>query len=206
MKMTNVMLIGGLAIITGVILVSPETMLDACLGDTMYAPNFTKSAFRKICSGMSRDEVVSILGEPLFVQRNYVIYYYELDAATTWAVALRSDKVVDEGQRKVCAIYSRQRHVVDANTCVQDTEERPGPGKKSWPPCRDPVALSHIGKPEDRLRLRLGTPARIAIDNVPYEVWHFSKSITHSHHLRFLVHFDVSSGKCSGTSTSFYWD
>jgi outer membrane protein assembly factor BamE (lipoprotein component of BamABCDE complex) len=79
--------------------------------DTRYASGFTESNFEKVQVGMTKDEVVSLLGDPLggISVRSRSRWSYTQDGNCRWAdwawfgreVVFRDDRVVE----KVSCIY-----------------------------------------------------------------------------------------------------
>src|SRR5262245_51094923 len=54
-----------------------EERLCRIVSDPAFASGFTERAFQQVNAGMSRGQVIGLLGTPVFVQRGHEIWIYE---------------------------------------------------------------------------------------------------------------------------------
>jgi hypothetical protein len=145
---------------------------------------------------MSRDAVVHVLGEPIWVQRGHEIWIYHDDEGREVRVGfgLSSPSIRGPDDSPCDAVQMMSDQIQPSTAQPYPTWIRSGPFSE----CR--------GLTRGKIRERFGDPIRVDQEWAKLEAWHYSHSPSGSHYIEREVHFDRSTGRVDALGWGVHWD
>jgi hypothetical protein len=137
-----------LLVILGVTLYASYGMLlSSAVGDTAYATQYSDNSFEAVRLGMSRDDVLSLLGQPIFVQRGHTSWIYTDKRVTFTATTCDPHK-----EQEVCQVDPPSADLLGmSESCVEErlgkplrTIETKLPDLEEWHYSYSPSGTHHI--------------------------------------------------------------
>ena len=178
-------------------------MLCYAIGETEYTRDYSWSAYCKVKRGMSRADLISILGLPFWVQRGWEIWSYDdLDGKEVrfvFGLGDDVDKITLACSRVETRPLSSERD--NQNPQLHDVNQEP-----RWKTQQEGELTEYRGATGDEILARFGEPQDVRKGLQDSEVWHYSRSPSHTHYIVRGVLMDPQTDRVKGPWSYAHWD